>query len=1065
MKEYRYIEIKEGNEYHALVDSSENIYNEKNFFYPVYEKSARLVKEICKNSSKELSQSCREGELEHKEFSNNIIMFCAERGGGKSTAMLSFANALKDFRDEYDKHSDEFVKMWGKLAKSPSFLVLNVIDPTEISESDLFLRIVFSKMFSLLRDKWKKDDSKICSETLINGEMNCKKISRNNIIKKFTECYRYLDVIYQKKGQFEYDDDLDDLTDLGDSGKLREKFWNLVNCYLKEMTSMDSKENDNFLVIQIDDADLNSVVTYKMIEDIRKYCIIPNVIILMSINITQMHHVLEQNFVSEFKTLLEVSKVGDNDGDARSIHLRDCQRMAMRYIDKVMPAAHQIHLPKFEDFINYNTLDLKIIYNITDKADDSKTIEVLTLTDNDGKEITDYQEISIQLIYKKTGIVIVKPDGYLHNILPKTMRGLSHFLAYMCQLPDLDKDLGIAEINELLNEKRFENPILEIKGKHRKDAEAELHKRVDNLEALRLYFLKNWCTVRLSKRYQEAIEDINKTVVELKVKAASSWIDRLFEKEFKFTQDDASPLSSGSYAFLRDKLQQLALQAYNMDKSSAVYHFVYALRFYFLLEFNQMFLSCVQNGGNFNEILRLTNCEMWAPSIARLDEINHHTEFGHFKINYKVFESKALDQISKSDLKKFEFAKNNLIIIRSDSENYFCGNLKNVQKDVDKGVEKDIGKFNAEYLKDDANKEEDKKGDKELDSMPKGDKELDSMPGNAELIFDLGSSLLYRLINDQSYNEDTAKYYSNLNFKNCLIALLSSWELQRYAEKMSKYVFHEEYDVLGKAHQQFIYEIFEYLNKIKYLPIEWDKNAITEFINSDISLLMFANKGTISYAIRMLFKSIQDDPYISTGTDKLQDLRIYMYSSWNYILERLCILSNISEKAEEVYDLALIIQKNGAAKDESQESSFQENRQKLLNLISDNGVLNLIIKQAEEWFDKMEQKSDDRDKPEHRLKLIIDNDTVKDITTQVVTVLDERKQQANSVQETKPVDNKPNNSASNAPKNINMADKQEQSNNTVKKPAVKSERPKTGTAVTSKTVKSSKTDTKKSSKK
>lgn len=1004
MKEYRYIEVKEGNEYHALVDSSKNIYNEKNFFYPVYAKSAKLVNEICRNSNKESSKDCKDKELEHKDFSNNIIMYCAERGGGKSTAMLSFANALKDFREDYNKQSDEFVKMWGTFSKAPFFLVLSVIDPTEISESELFLRIVFSKMFSLLRDKWKKEDSKIHYEALMNGEMNCKKLSRNIIIKKFTECYRYLDVIYQKKGQFEYDDDLDDLTDLGDSGKLKEKFWDLVNSYLEEMIGFkESKAKSNFLVIQIDDADLNSGVTYKMIEDIRKYCIIPNVIILMSVNIAQMHYVLEQNFVSDFKTLLDISKVGDNDGDARSIHLRDCQKMAMRYIDKIMPAAHQIHLPKFEDLINNNTFDLKIMYNTVDEANDSKIIEILTLKDKSEKEITDYQEIFINLIYNKTGIAVVKPDGYLHNILPKTLRGLSHFLAYMCQLPDLDKELGMAQINELLNVPYAVKPMMEIKGKNKSDAEVELRKRIDNLEALRIYFLKNWCTVRLTKRYQEAIEDINKTVVELKVKTASQLIDRLFENKFKFTDDDAPLLSPSSYAFLREKLHRLTLQAHSMEGTIGVYHFAYALRFYFLLEFNRTFLSCVQNGGNFNELLKLTNCEMWAPSVARLDKSDPLTSFGHFKINYDILEkykkntedntgngSEAKPNKSSTIVTAIS-ELNKGIIIRSGGENYFFVDLKNVNKDVDNDADK------------------------------KGDKEIDSIPKDADFFVDLGSSLLYSLIYDWSYNDNTETYYSNLNYKNCLIALLSSWELQRYAEKKAGFIFGKVFNNLGKANQQFIREIFACLNQIEYLPIEWTINEsqdpTNQSANSDISILMFANREAIPSVIEMLLESFQENSGNSKEMEELLGSKLYGFSDWESKSDKIRMLSVISDKAKEVYNLASKIYTKDNTKSQGQESVSNKDNEEWKRLIEQDhkktvkGITDEVLNafggkelQPEEAVEGDEDKKTENvsqapvatGNPQCCLKLIIDNEFTKEIATLVISMLDERKQQSNT---------------------------------------------------------------------
>ena len=102
------LEIQQGHEYHVFIDKK--IYDKSKFFYPVYKKSADITKEICSHPKAESNDNFA------KYYPNNIIMFCAERGGGKSSAMISFAHALKYIDNQVNKsEQNDFNDMWGDI--------------------------------------------------------------------------------------------------------------------------------------------------------------------------------------------------------------------------------------------------------------------------------------------------------------------------------------------------------------------------------------------------------------------------------------------------------------------------------------------------------------------------------------------------------------------------------------------------------------------------------------------------------------------------------------------------------------------------------------------------------------------------------------------------------------------------------------------------------------------------------------------------------------------------------------------------------------------------------------
>lgn len=856
MKKEQIIEIQEGHEYHVLVDDPKNIYNEDKFFYPVYKKSASLVKEICRNNS---DSERRSG----KDYQNNIIMYCAERGGGKSTAMQSFAGALERFSEDRKEYRDGFEKMWGKDIEDFSFTVLNVIDPTEIHEHDMFMRIILSKMFTRLRSKWEEDGKCKYGDTFNNEDMRCLKLHQSKIINAFMECYRFIDVIYQDGGGFECDDDLDELTDLGDSGQLKEKFRGLTKLYLEEITGKEAKKaKDCFLVLQIDDADLNSAMAFKIIEDIRKYCIVTNVIILMSVNIAQMHQVLEQHFVNDFKSLLDAVAKYDKGNEVKAIRLKDCQKMAMRYIDKVMPAAHQIHLPKVDDFIGSSDYTLTVKYLVRMGGYGSKNDEcraeyenLLDFRDKSDKPITDYQELLLRLIYNKTGLVLIKPEGYPHNFLPKTMRGLCHFLAYMRTLPNLDISLGYAEINEILNA-GGEAAI----GKSKDAAENELRKRIDNLDAIKQYFLKNWCTVRLSKNYQDVIENLEDADPESRVQAASKQIDRLF---YPYKADmngntAAPPLSPLSYSYLYEELHQLNLEANNTEKATDIYRFVYALRFYFLLKFHGMILSGIRKGGDFTDITKHTNIEVWEP-LEVLEPLNdrfNSVSFTRFEVNSRIL--KGYIENTASEIINQLVRENCFVMV--EEKNYFTD-------DNEQPINKD-----------------------------------------KKIICDIGASMLRNICFEKLGGE-------NNRFINSSIALLSNWEVQRYVEKRRNN--NREISVTDYIYAQFINIIFNCLDDITYLPIDWYKSTDMYPLNANIVYLMLANEKLALEIAELLFVSLLNkSTNLPDGIDSTyEDVDIVGNSLFSNSAEIkrektiLMFLGIISKTAKKVYNAYNDLQK------------------------------------------------------------------------------------------------------------------------------------------------------------
>lgn len=370
------------------------------------------------------------------DFSNNIIAFSGDRGQGKSSAMLSFSNFL------LYKYTDKNKVFLGEKICKADFTVLDRIDPTKFEIGDNILTVILAKIFHIFCKEWDVSEK---SDIALRSEL----------LELFQICYKEIDTIKRNSDDNKsfIGNDLDRLSKIGDSANLKEHLFKLIEKYFdfhcKVKNKYISKEK-HFLVIQLDDTDLNTENAYSIVEDVRKYFMIPNVIVLMAVDLTLLTCSIEQNYTKQFKTYIDYH----TDNQQNEYH-----KMAVKYIDKLIPGRRKIFLP--------------YIKPATDEYGEQTTIEyinednnnVLKFTNNNGDDIKDVQEILLRYIYEKTGLIFVKPNNYRHNIVPGTMRELVNFLSILNNMESIDNDYS-----------NFE----------------DLKKRLKNLFHFETYFTKTW---------------------------------------------------------------------------------------------------------------------------------------------------------------------------------------------------------------------------------------------------------------------------------------------------------------------------------------------------------------------------------------------------------------------------------------------------------------------------------------------------------------------------------------------------------------------------------------------
>lgn len=437
----RNINIVAGEEYQLhILDENSNISGD--FFYDVH---CKAFKEVSKIVNKNKSLDNEQNSKSIIEASNNIICFCGERGQGKSSAMLSFSNMLKNIdKENIETHFSEYIKE----IKNKKFYILSRIDPTELENQHSILSVIISRMFFVFKE-------------YLNNNTNMNLIEKNEILDLFQKCYKNIGIIKNEdnKKDYCYNDDIELLSNLSDSANIKNDFYKLVNGFLKHIAKKE------WLVLQIDDTDLNVNKAYEIVEDIRKYFMMPKVIVLMATKLDQLTEAIEQNYIKSFNYLLEADR----------IPLREFHNMATKYIGKLIPGSRCIILPDValhdigNSYQNF-TLEYKGYRTKTDEP----TIDLCG----------PFQETILKIVYDKTGIIFAVPQNSSHKIIPRTARGLANFLSVLNGMDDIKKVNSFDELSE-----------------------KDIYLRLKNLDKFEEYFLNTWIEEKIDIRFIEPLRD------------------------------------------------------------------------------------------------------------------------------------------------------------------------------------------------------------------------------------------------------------------------------------------------------------------------------------------------------------------------------------------------------------------------------------------------------------------------------------------------------------------------------------------------------------------------------
>lgn len=454
-------------------------------------------------------------------------------------------------------------KFWGTKDESAftildyRFHVINSIDPTTMEKHDSILQMVLSRMFSIFQTVCEERNSSSLS-SYHRAEQE-----QNELFELFQRCYHNLEV-HTTKQNTTMDDELERMAELGDSSNLKASLYRLI----------------------------------------RKYLLLPRVVVLLAANISQLESTVEQYFFKQYETSLKYPN--------GMVGIEQCHLIAEQYLEKLIPSFRRIYLPDLSKAIHKGFGGLQVDYrDPSDKYHDQSGRPLLKMGDE-----WPYQRQLLYYLHQKTGMMYYAPKAYLHNFLPSSMRELTHFLSYFGDMKDVE--VGYQEVIGVIN------------GSNHMDDELNNKLRTwqSNLERLEHYLLYSWASINLrndgayylrelalqpqdskhryilgilpsyyaSERMQmDRVRNVSLQNAGEYQKAYQEECEKngVYINEALFYeqgQDEQHP-----YASYADVLTALRILT-NLPGGNRQYKFAYAVRFYYTIYLHQMMLKkCVEN--------------------------------------------------------------------------------------------------------------------------------------------------------------------------------------------------------------------------------------------------------------------------------------------------------------------------------------------------------------------------------------------------------------------------------------------------------------------------------------
>lgn len=326
-----------------------------------------------------------EGTL-YTEYPNNIIAFVGDRGSGKTSCMCSVARLLT---------SGDWQELEGyEQIKHTAFAGIDMIDPSYFDEQHNIVATMVAKLYKSFRSI-----IEVGSDNSFDSE------EHDHLIDAFTRAQHSMQCLLNKEDDNQYlDDDVETLSELSKAVDLKNDVDNLVKTYMRFI-----KKPEGILVLSIDDIDLNISEADTMAEQIRKYLVLPNIIILLAAKLDQLTTIKNLHYVEKYKELIQ----------RKLLDFSVVEDMTGQFLTKFAPHDQRIYMPSAEYYLQSG-------------------VEI----DGDTMNGSPVQQAIPELIFRKTRYLFYNSAQEASHIVPRNLRKLCQLLSMLKSMDEYDEDNG-----------------------------------------------------------------------------------------------------------------------------------------------------------------------------------------------------------------------------------------------------------------------------------------------------------------------------------------------------------------------------------------------------------------------------------------------------------------------------------------------------------------------------------------------------------------------------------------------------------------------------------------------
>lgn len=380
---------------------------EQSIFRDIYSNAIENVADIISKNEKRNSPRHSSDSERFEETINPIIAFVGGRGTGKSSAMSTFSSYLNDAKKDTswiknNNHKDHI--------DSTKFCCLPCIDASQFSEKETVLGRIAAEIYSQYNKKYRDC---IPAEKRQNFIKRAKEVTELAVLNRTGDWFRTGDWLLENAERI---------------GKIDKKVQQLVNSFIDIVRGeQDDGYQNHFLVISIDDLDMGVGNSYAIMEEIRKFLFIPNVIVLITLDETLLDRVLQSTFSNAPNSLsIKTAAVGKDPL---------IRNLSYRYIEKLMPYGRQHFMPEFTKD------EITKVRAANFLGDDDKNWKKY---DIDGEKMSVLDGI-LHLIWRKTMMIPVCDKDGDHLIVPRNLRSLCNMIIFLRSLDDVAYTPGKAD--------------------------------------------------------------------------------------------------------------------------------------------------------------------------------------------------------------------------------------------------------------------------------------------------------------------------------------------------------------------------------------------------------------------------------------------------------------------------------------------------------------------------------------------------------------------------------------------------------------------------------------------